>query len=117
METDLNSMIVTVGYTVLIFGGLSALVVGHYYSRKASSKNKLTQAEFNRGIIIFTVACFVSVAGIGCAQLILHFLEPEPVSVIEVIVISLFCLGLPPLVAAGVFMWEFRRKGWVEKEK
>ena len=58
METDLNSIMVTSGYILTIFGGLSALAVGHYYSRKASVENKPTQAEFNRGIILFTVACF-----------------------------------------------------------
>ena len=114
VETDVNSIIVTVGYILTILGLLSALAVGHYYIRKASGKKKLTRTEFNQGTILFAGAMFISTAGIGIAMLIKNFLEPERESVIRAITIGLLCLALPPLFGASVFILEL--KGSVEKE-
>lgn len=114
MSTDLNSIIVTIVATVSIVGILSGLIVGHYYSRRALSKGKLTRAEFNQGIILMSITGFFSIAGFGCGTLFMDFLESEPVSVAKVVTISFLCLVLPPLFTAGVFIWEFRSKGWVE---
>lgn len=115
MESNVNSILMYIGATVSMIGIVSGLVIGHYYSGKASGYKKLARTEFNRGIILMAVTGFLSVAGIGCAMLIKVFLEPEPVSVLGVIVTSFLCLGLPPLFTAGTFILSFKRS--VEKEE
>lgn len=116
METDLSSSIVTFSYIVSIFGIIAGLVVGHYYTRKASRQKKLTRSEFKKGTILFTIASFIAVVGVTGGVLLLGILDPEPVSVTGVITTIICLIGGLPALAAGTFIWEFKRKGWVEKE-
>jgi hypothetical protein len=117
MESDLNSILMYIGAAISIFGGLSGLIVGDYYTRKAVRQKKLTRSEFKKGTILFTITSFVAVAGITGSVLLLGILDPEPISVTGVIVTIICLIGGLPALGTGIFISEFRSKGWVEKEK
>jgi hypothetical protein len=111
----MNLIMMYITFIVSLFGIVSGLTVAIYYINKISGKKKMTRTEFNKGIILFAVTNFVLAAGIIIPRLIIIFIDSEPVTIPQIIMVSFCCLGVYPFLAGGTFILSF--KGSVEKEE
>lgn len=114
METDLNSILTYIGAVASLSGIVLGMATTICYNHRISGKKKLTSKEFHRGIILIAVTSFVVVAGLIIPRLIIIYINSEPVPAPLIIIGGFGCLGGFPMLGVGTFIWEFRRKGWVE---
>ena len=114
MEHAINSILMYIGAVASLSGIVLGIAITIYYNHKISGKKKLTSKEFHRGIILIAITSFVIVAGLIIPRLIIIYINSEPVPVPLIIIGGFGCLGGFPMLGIGTFIWEFRRKGWVE---